>query len=348
MTISFAQKQIDVVLGTTAIGIDRRSRRLLLDGDTHVCFDKLMIGTGSRARRLSVAGSHLDGVCYLRSIKDAIDLKSRLHDASEIVVVGGGFIGLEVAASAGKLGKKVTIIENGPRLLERAVSITVSQFLFDMHVSRGATVLLNETVTSIDGSNGRVCSVICGNGTSLAADLVLVGIGGIPNDQLARNAQLTCTNGIVVDEHGRTSEPNVFAAGDCANHFNVAAEAWLRLESVQNAQDQARAAGLAIAGSIGPYKSVPWFWSDQYQAKLQIVGISRNFDEQALRGSVSEGTFSIFYFSKKKLIAVDSVNRPGDQFAVRKLIAAGISPSLSEAADLSFDLKSVIRATPIA
>jgi 3-phenylpropionate/trans-cinnamate dioxygenase ferredoxin reductase component len=339
----FTEKQIEVVLGTRAVEVDSRSRKILLSGDGHLGFEKLLIGTGSHARRLSVAGSDLDGVCYLRSIEDAIDLKARLRDASDIVVIGGGFIGLEVAASAGKLGKKVTIVENAPRLLERAVSETVSQFLFDMHVERGSSVLLNETVTSVESRDGRVAYVICENGTRLRADLVLVGIGGLPNDQLAKTAQLTCTNGIVVDEHGRTSEPNVFAAGDCANHYNVAAEAWLRLESVQNAQDQAKAAGLAIAGDSGPYRSVPWFWSDQYDAKLQIVGISRNVDEQAIRGSVSERKFSVFYFNKRKLIAVDSINRPGDQMAAKKLIAGGISPSLGEAADLSFDLKSLTR-----
>jgi 3-phenylpropionate/trans-cinnamate dioxygenase ferredoxin reductase subunit len=339
----FAQKQIDLVLGTNAIEIDKRSRRVMLSGGAHLSFEKLLIGTGSRARRLSIAGSDLDGVCYLRSIKDAIDLKARLRDACDIVVIGGGFIGLEVAASAGKLGKNVTIVESAPRLLERAVSMTVSQFLLDMHAERGASVRLNETVASIEGRDGRVACVICGNGTRLRADLVLVGIGGLPNDQLAKMAQLTCTNGIVVDDHGRTSESSIFAAGDCANHYNLAAEAWLRLESVQNAQDQAKAAGLAIAGDSGPYRSVPWFWSDQYDAKLQIVGISHNFDEQAIRGSVSEGKFSVFYFNKKRLIAVDSINRPGDQMAAKKLIVGGISPSLGNAADLSFDLKSLTR-----
>jgi NADPH-dependent 2,4-dienoyl-CoA reductase/sulfur reductase-like enzyme len=155
---------------------------------------------------------------------------------------------------------------------------------------------------------------------------------------------LECANGIVVDDHGRTSDSNVFAAGDCASHYNVFAQEWLRLESVQNAQDQAKAAGLAIAGDTGPYESVPRFWSDQYEAKLQIVGISRNFDTQVVRGSVEDGKFSVFYYKQDRLIAVDSVNRAGDQMAARRLIAGGISPSREEVMDLSFDFKSLLKA----
>jgi 3-phenylpropionate/trans-cinnamate dioxygenase ferredoxin reductase subunit len=181
--------------------------------------------------------------------------------------------------------------------------------------------------------------VTCKDEIRIAADLILVGIGGLPNDELARDAELTCTNGIVVDDHGRTSAPGIFAAGDCTSHYNTFAGEWLRLESVQNAQDQAKAAGLAIAGSTGPYASVPWFWSDQYDAKLQIVGISRGFDAHAIRGSVEDGKFSIFYYRQDRLVAADSLNKPGDQMAARRLISAGLSPSPQQLADPSFDLK---------
>jgi len=187
--------------------------------------------------------------------------------------------------------------------------------------------------------------VTTASGTTLRADLVLVGIGGVPSDQLARDAQLKCTNGIVVDDHGTTSDPDIYAAGDCANHYNAHAGDWMRLESVQNAQDQAKAAGLAIAGKTGPYDSVPRFWSDQYDAKLQTVGISRNFDRQAVRGSLENGQFSVFYYRQGKLCAVDSINRAGDQMAARRLIGSGMSPSPEQAADLSFDFKSLL--TPI-
>lgn len=342
----FKLKQIDLMLETRVHAIDRHARRLSINGNnTTLGFDKLFIGTGSHARRLTVPGSELDGVCYLRSVRDALDFKERLQDAAEIVVIGGGFIGLEVAASASKLGKKVTLIESASRLLERAVSPLVSQFLFDLHTRHGIDIRLNESVASIGGDNGRAAFVVAADGDHLQADLVLVGIGGASSDQLARDAQLTCTNGIVVDDHGMTSDPDIYAAGDCANHYNAHAGDWVRLESVQNAQDQAKAAGLAIAGKTGPYDSVPRFWSDQYDAKLQTVGISRNFDRQAVRGSLESGQFSVFYYRQDRLCAVDSINRAGDQMAARRLIGGGISPSPEQAADLSFDFKSLL--TPI-
>ena len=338
----FKLKQIDLILETRVHAIDRHARTLSINGNTMLDFDKLFIGTGSHARRLAIPGSDLDGVCYLRSIRDAVDLKERLRHAAEIVVIGGGFIGLEVAASASKLGKKVTVIENASRLLERSVSPLVSQFLFDLHTKHGVDIRPNDTVAGIEGQNGRVAFVTTKGGACLRADLVLVGIGGVPNDQLARDAQLNCTNGIVVDDHGMTDDPGIYAAGDCANHYNAYAGDWLRLESVQNAQDQAKAAGLAIAGKTGPYDSVPRFWSDQYDAKLQTVGISRNFDRQAVRGSLENGQFSVFYYKQDKLCAVDSVSRAGDQMAARRLIGSGISPTPEQAADLSFDFKSLL------
>lgn len=342
----FKLKQIDLMLETRVHAIDRHARQLSINGNNaKLGFDKLFIGTGSHARRLIVPGAELDGVCYLRSVRDAIDFKARLQSAAGIVVIGGGFIGLEVAASASKLGKKVTLIESASRLLERAVSPLVSQFLYDLHTSHGADIRLNESVASIGSDNGRAAFVTTADGTRLPADLVLVGIGGVSSDQLARDAQLICTNGIVVDDHGMTSDPDIYAAGDCANHYNAHAGDWVRLESVQNAQDQAKAAGLAIAGKTGPYDSVPRFWSDQYDAKLQTVGISRNFDRQAVRGSLESGQFSVFYYKQGKLCAVDSINRAGDQMAARRLIGSGISPSPEQAADMSFDFKSLL--TPI-
>jgi NADPH-dependent 2,4-dienoyl-CoA reductase/sulfur reductase-like enzyme len=338
----FKLKQIDLILETRVHAIDRHARKLSINGNTTIDFDKLFIGTGSHARRLAIPGSDLDGVCYLRSIRDALDLKERLRNAAEIVVIGGGFIGLEVAASASKLGKKVTVIESAPRLLERSVSPLVSQFLLDLHTRHGVDIRLNDTVAGIEGRNGRVGFVPTQGGACLRADLVLVGIGGVANDQLARDAQLNCTNGIVVDGHGMTDDPGIYAAGDCANHYNAYAGDWLRLESVQNAQDQAKAAGLAIAGKTGSYDSVPRFWSDQYDAKLQTVGISRNFDRQAVRGSLETGQFSVFYYKQDRLCAVDSVSRAGDQMAARRLIGSGISPTPEQASDLSFDFKSLL------
>ncbi|QOZ10768.1 NAD(P)/FAD-dependent oxidoreductase [Bradyrhizobium sp. CCBAU 51765] len=340
----FEGKQINLVLGQRATLLDLRARQVTLAGDNALEFEKLLIATGSRARRIAVEGADFDGIFYLRSVTDAIDLKARLADAAEIVIVGGGFIGLEVAASAAKLGKKVTVVEASSRLLERAVSPILSTFLLDTHLRAGVDVMLDETVTSFKGNDRKVSAVVLGNGASVRADLVLVGIGGVANDEIARSAGLRCTNGIVVDEHGQSETSDIFAAGDCANHFNRFCESWVRLESVQNAQDQAKAAGLAIAGAPAPYESVPRFWSDQYDVKLQIVGLAGQYHRQAVRGSVDEGRFSVFYYRQGRLVAVDSVNRPGEQMAARRLIAAGISPAPEQAADASFDLKSLVTA----
>jgi 3-phenylpropionate/trans-cinnamate dioxygenase ferredoxin reductase component len=343
----FANRRIDLVLGHHAIEIDRQARRVVLASGVRLDFDKLVIATGSHARRIPVPGAELDGICYLRSVADAIDLKARLAQAHEIVVIGGGFIGLEVASSAAKLGKKVTVIETAPRLLERAISPIVSRFLLDAHIQAGVDVRLGETVVHMAGNAGRIAGVNLGSGIRLHADLVVVGIGGVANDDLARIAGLNCSNGIVVDEHGRTEISGIYAAGDCANHYNRFAEGWIRLESVQNAQDQAKAAGLAIAGRHEPYQSVPRFWSDQYDIKLQIVGVSARCDRMVLRGTVEAAGFSVFHFRQGKLIAVDSVNRPGDQMAARRLINMGVSPSTEQAADPSFDLRSLMRTAAI-
>jgi 3-phenylpropionate/trans-cinnamate dioxygenase ferredoxin reductase subunit len=340
----FKSSRIDLVLGQQAVRIDRQAKQVGLAAGTRLDFDKLVIATGSRARRISVPGAQLDGICYLRSITDACDLKARLQQANEIVIVGGGFIGLEVAASAAKLGKKVTLIEAASRLLERAVSTIVSRFLLDTHARAGVDVRLGETVVAMTGDDGRIAEVVLGSGSRLRADLAVVGIGGIANDELASTAGLKCCNGIAVNEHGSTEVPGIYAAGDCANHFNRFADARVRLESVQHAQDQGRVAGLAIAERHERYDSVPRFWSDQYDLKLQIVGLSGRSDQVVTRGSVEEGRFSVFHYRKGRLVAADSINRPGDQMVARRLIAAGISPTPEQAGDCSIDIKSLLKA----
>jgi len=339
----FASRRIDLLLGRRVIKIDQTARQAALADGGRLDFDKLVIATGSRARRISIPGAEPDGVCYLRSVADAIDLKARLGQANEIVIVGGGFIGLEVASSASRLGKKVTVIEAASRLLERAVSPIVSRFLLDAHAQAGVDVRLGDSVVSMAGDAGGIAGVRLGSGVRLCADLVVVGIGGIANDELAGAAGLKCSNGIVVDEHGRTEASDIYAAGDCTNHYNRFAEGWIRLESVQHAQDQGRAAGLAIADSHEPYDSVPRFWSDQYDCKLQIVGHSGRSDQMVIRGSTEESRFSVFHYRQERLVAVDSINRPGDQMAARRLIAAGISPAPEQAGDSSFDIKSLLK-----
>lgn len=340
----FAREQIDMLLGQPVTEVDLAARKLVLQGGGRLSFNKLVIATGSRARRIAVPGAELAGVSYLRTMSDAIDLRARLAGAAEIVMVGGGFIGLEVASSAAMLGKKVTVIEASSRLLERAVSPIVSRFLVDAHARAGVDVRLGETVVAMSGSAGRVAGVDLGSGGRLGADLVIVGIGGVANDELASAAGLRCSNGTIVDEHGRTAVPGICAAGDCANHYNRFAQDWIRLESVQNAQDQGKAAGLAIADRHSPYDSVPRFWSDQYDVKIQIVGLSGQSDQMVTRGSIEEGRFSVFHYRQGSMVAVDSINRPGDQMAARRLIAAGIPLRPEQAADELFDIKAPLKA----
>lgn len=340
----FADNRIDLRLGYRVVEIDGNAQRLVLANGAALGFDSLVIATGSRARRIAVRGAELDGVCYLRSIADAAGLKARLGQAGEIVIVGGGFIGLEVASSAARLGKRVTVIEAASRVLERAVSPAVSRFLLDIHARAGVAVKFGTAVSALIGDGGRVAAVELAGSIRLGADLVIVGIGGIANDQLAVAAGLECANGIVVDAHGRTACSGIYAAGDCANHYSRFAEGWIRLESVQHAQDQGRVVGLAIADRHEAYDSVPRFWSDQHDLKLQTVGLAARSDRSVIRGEIEAGRFSVFNYRQGKLVAVDSINSAADQMVARRLIAAGISPAPEQASDSSYDLRSLLKA----
>ncbi|OYU91743.1 MAG: ferredoxin reductase [Bradyrhizobiaceae bacterium PARB1] len=334
----FKGQGIEMVLGRRAVELDRATNRIKLEGGDSLPFDSLVIATGSRARRLTIPGHDRDGIVYLRTLDDALTLKPRLEAAQDVVIVGGGFIGLEVASTAAKTGKKVTLMEAQSRLLERAVSPLISQFLLDIHRSHGVDIRFNESVVAIE-SNGAAHEVVTSSGLRVRADLIVAGIGGIANDELAMQAGIASTNGIEVDEHGRTSAANIYAAGDVSNHYNSFAGRRVRLEAVQNATDQGKAAGSMIAGKPEAYDAVPRFWSDQYDAKLQIVGLSEPTDTAVIRGDMNDGKFSVFYYRDGKLTAVDSINRPGDQMIARRLITASLSPTPEQAADLAFDLK---------
>ncbi len=336
----FKAQSIEMVLGRRAVRIDRDAGSIELEDGERLAFDQLLIATGSRARQLAVPGAEQAEIVYLRTLDHAVNLKPRLEAANEVVIIGGGFIGLEVAATAAKAGKRVVMIEAVSRLLERAVSPLISQFLLDMHVSHGVDIRFHQSVTAIENI-GALHEVICSNGDRVRGDLIIAGIGGIANDEMAAAAGIPCANGIDVDEYGRTSVPNIYAAGDVTNHHNIFAGRRVRLESVQNATDQGKAAGFAIAGHPEPYVAVPRFWSDQYDAKLQIVGLSGPDDTAVIRGAISDGKFSVFYYRGTRLMAVDSINRPGDQMIARRLIAASLSPTPEQAADLAFDLKKV-------
>ena len=340
----FSDHRIDLVTGDRVTAIDRARKRVALASGASRSYDALVLACGARNRQLPVPGADLDGVLYLRTLDESRTVKERLQDANDIVVVGGGFIGLEIAASARSLGKSVTVLEAQPRLMPRVVAPLVSSFYDTLHAGRGVTVVCNAMVCEIAGDiehRGDARSVRLDNGQTYAADLVVVGIGVVPNAELARDAGLDTGNGIVVDKYLQTSDAAIFAIGDCAEHPNPYAGCRVRLESVQNAADQARAVAAAIAGKRAPYTAVPWFWTDQFDIRLQMAGLSQGYDEAVTRGHPEGQKFSVYYFRESRLIAVDSINRPADHIVARRLLASHAPVTPQQAADDSVNLKSL-------
>jgi len=338
----FSDHRIDVLTGDRVTAIDRARKRVSLASGASRSYDALGLACGARNRQLPVPGADLDGVLYLRTLDESRTVKERLHDANDIVVVGGGFIGLEIAASARSLGKSVTVLEAQPRLMPRVVAPLVSAFYDALHSGRGVTVVCNASVCEIAGDiahSRHARSVRLDNGQSYPADLVVVGIGVVPNAELARDAGLDTGNGIVVDEFLQTSDPAIYAIGDCAEHPNPYAGCRVRLESVQNAADQARAVAAAIVGRRVPYAAVPWFWTDQFDIRLQMAGLSHGYDEAVTRGNPDAQKFSVYYFKQSRLIAVDSINRPGDHIVARRLLASHAPVTPEQAADEKVNLK---------
>ncbi|WP_033291005.1 NAD(P)/FAD-dependent oxidoreductase [Amycolatopsis jejuensis] len=334
----FAEKNIELVPGRV-VAIDRAAAQVRLEDDTTLGYDHLVLATGARNRTLPVPGADLTGVLTLRTRLDADNLRSSLDAAREVVVIGGGFIGLEFAAHA---GRPVTVVEAQDRLMARVASPEISEFFAEHHRSAGHTVLLGTGVTALHGS-GRVESVELSDGRRLPADLVVVAVGVLPETTLAAAAGLTVHNGVVVDEHLRTEDPQIFAIGDCASFPCVQAGSVVRLESVQNAVDQARSVAAAITGEPARYDSLPWFWTDQTGAKLQIAGILGAADRTVLTGDRADGRFSVLSFRDDVLIAVESVNRPPDHIAARRLFAADPRPGYADLAASSFDLKAHVK-----
>jgi 3-phenylpropionate/trans-cinnamate dioxygenase ferredoxin reductase subunit len=330
--VYFENHHIDLRLGERAVAIDRKAHQVKLASGVAVPYDKLVLALGARNRPLQIKGA--ESVLYLRTLDEADRLKERIADAREIAVIGGGFIGLEIAAVARSYGKPVTVIEVRQRLMARAVAAVLSDFFLNLHCGRGTRVLLSTTIAEVQSG-----SVLLQNGGSHYADLVLAGIGVLPNAELARHAGLAVGNGIVVNEFLRTEDPAIYALGDCADHPNSFAGGRCRLESVQNAVDQAKCVARGIVGNPTPYRDVPWFWTDQYGIRFQMAGISPGHDSFVIRGSIENHKFSAFYFKAGRLLAVDSVNRFGDHVAARKLLTSGTPLTPEQAADESFDLK---------
>ena len=326
---AFYETQRITLVTARATAIDRPGRRVKLDSGEHVEYDTLVLATGARNRLLP----H-EGVFYLRTLPEAAQIRQRLAAASDVVVIGGGFIGLEVAAAARTLGKQVTVVEGQPRLMARVVAPVVSEYFRGQHEAKGVDVLLNAKVAGITENE-----VLLGERTRRPADLVIAGIGVVPNAELAREAGLPVGNGMTVNEYLQTADERIFAIGDCAESPSMFAEDPCRLESVQNAVDQAACVARAIVGHRAPYAAVPWFWTDQYDIHLQMAGLPAGFDQVVTRGDPESRKFSVFYYRAGKLCAVDSINRPAEHLAARKLIGAHVNVSPDQAADESYDLK---------
>jgi 3-phenylpropionate/trans-cinnamate dioxygenase ferredoxin reductase component len=337
---ALAAQRITLRLRTKATGINRAGHLVVTDG-APVPYDRLVLATGTRPRALTLPGADLPGLFALRGIEDADALGAALQTARNVVIIGGGFIGLEVAATARAKGLIVTVVEAAPRVMARAVAPMVSAWFEAMHRSMGTTVLTGAGVAAIEGT-ARVETVVLADGTRLPADLVLVGIGAMPNVELALGAGLPCPNGIEVDAQGRTADPDIFAVGDCSLHPNPYAGGPFRLESVQNAIDQAKAVAGALTGDVAPYDAVPWFWSDQGSAKLQTTGLPINPDAHVVRGDADQGRFTVFHLKGGRIIAADSVNMPADHMAARRLVAARAVIDPETLADLAVPLKSLI------
>lgn len=337
----FDKKGITLRTGVRVARLDAASRQVTLTTGECLAWRAVVLATGARPRRLPVPGGDSRGVYCLRTLDEAQAIGAALPAASSVVVVGGGFIGLEMAAVARTLGKAVTVIEAADRLMARVVSPPVSKYYLGLHRAFGCSVLLNTGVTEILTEDGVATGVRCSTGEVLPADLVVLGIGVEPETALAEAAGVTCDRGIVVDASGRTNQPDVYAIGDCAAHRQPDGTCQ-RLESVQNAVEMGKACAAAIMGHDKPFVAAPWFWSDQYDKKLQMVGLSAGHDTIVVRGDGKDEGRSWFYFRDGGLIAIDSVNRAADHMAGRKLLAGPNSLTADQAADEGYALKDAL------
>ena len=334
----YTDKDIQLMLDTRATQIDPSTKTINLDNGETIAYEKLLISTGSRPRKLSIEGSDLSGIHYLRTMDDVDGIRADVKPGANLVIVGGGYIGLEVAAVGIELGMYVQVLEMEERILQRVTTPEMSAYYHKLHTDRGVHIHTQTGVTGFSG-NGSVEKVLCGD-ESFDADIVIVGIGIIPNIEIAEEAGIHCDNGIVVDDHCRTSDPDIYAAGDCTNHPNPLMNKRLRLESVPNAMDQARVSTANMLGDDKVYAAIPWFWSDQYDLKLQMVGFSADGDSQVLRGDIDTHQFAIFYLKDGKVVAADAVNSPKEFMLCKQLVGKPADPA--KLADPETDLKSLL------
>jgi 3-phenylpropionate/trans-cinnamate dioxygenase ferredoxin reductase subunit len=337
----YDEHRVELKLGVGARRVDRARRHVILEDDSQIAYDRLILCVGSKARALTCPGSELAGLHYLRGIADVAAIREDLKPGARAVIIGGGYIGLETAATARQLGCSVTVLEMADRLMNRVVASSVSEFFAHEHRTQGIKIICNTRVVRLEGAR-RVERVVCADGSTHAADLLIVGVGAVPNTDLAGDAGLAVDNGIRVDEYCRTDDAAIYAAGDCTNHPSLRFGMRVRLESVDNAFEQGKAAALNVLDRPTAHDRVPWFWSDQFDNKLLIVGLSQGFDQQVLRGDPAMRSFSVCYLKGGELIAVEAINHPKDYMAARKLIAERARPDLDKLANPQIPLKEAI------
>ena len=337
----YEHSSLEMHLGTRISEIDTNAKTVVTANDECCTWDKLVIATGSRVRRLPVDGAKLDGVHYLRTIEDVDSIRTDAEHAQHAVIIGAGYIGLEVAAVLNTMGLQVTVVEMAERVMSRVVSPEISDFYQIEHADRGVRLRLGSSIQSISGDE-RAAAVVLSDGETLAADLVVVGIGIEPNSELAASAGLVTDDGIVVDDRCATSNRDVYAIGDCTRHPNPVYQRDIRLESVHNALEQAKTAASNICDKEDHYGQVPWFWSDQYDLKLQIAGLSEGYDEIVIRGNPADRSFACLYLKGGVLIAIDAVNAPRDFMQSKALIGARKQLASKDLADSRRSLQEFI------
>lgn len=334
----YSANSVELRLGAVVERIDRAARVVVLADGTPLPYDHLVLATGARNRAPAIPGVGVGTPLELRTLAHAHNLAARIAELRHVTIAGGGFIGLEVASLLRSREIEVDVIEAADRLMGRVVSPVMSDYFRQLHTKAGVRLRFRNTVRSVGKDAAREV-VTLADGTTVNTDAIMMAIGVLPNDALAAAAGLKVDNGIVVDAELRTSDPAISAIGDCAVHPNPFCSGLTRLESVQNAIDQARCLAAGLTGSSTPYRSLPWFWSNQGRARLQIAGLAADTDNAVLRGEPESGAFSIFLYRGERLIAVESVNKPSDHMVARRLLSAGLSVPKSMAADTGADLK---------
>lgn len=339
----YEQLNIQLKLGVRVESVSASEHSITLCNGDKLHYNKLVLATGSSVRRLSVPGADLAGLFYIRSIVDVEKIRPYVQKGKKAVVIGAGYIGLEAAAMLTQLGMNVTILESAERILERVTSNTVSDFLHRLHQQHGVEILTNVQVEALEG-DAHVSKVRLADGSRLPADLVIAGIGVTPATQLAESAGLMLDNGIKVDAYTQTSSPDILAVGDCTTHFSELYQRWVRLESVQNASDQANACAQYLCGKPQAYSALPWFWSDQYGIKLQIAGLAQGYDRKIVRQNPGDqNALTVFYLQGDKLLALDAINQPKDFMQGKRLISDQTNVDSTQLADPYFALSNFFK-----